>query len=164
MNAIDIIILICFIPAIVQGFTKGLISQLSALVSIFLGAWLSFKFANLVCNWLQPYIEVQEQVLYIIAFVLIMIVVIICLYLIGRLIGSLIKLVMLDWLDKMLGVVFALLKATFFIGLFIILFNTINIKFNIVSEEILSRSVLYSTIKDFAYTIFPYFKELLMKP
>lgn len=163
MSTVDIIILICFILALAEGFTKGFISQLSALISLILGAWLSFRFAGTVCEWLKPYLEVPEQVLYIISFGLILTVVLLGMFMISRLILSLVKLVMLGWLDKLLGVFFALLKAALLIGILIILFNTINTKMNLVREEVLQESKLYGPLKDLAYTIFPYLKELLMK-
>jgi hypothetical protein len=46
VNVIDIIILICCVPALVQGFRKGFISQAVSLVSLVLGAWLAFKFSE----------------------------------------------------------------------------------------------------------------------
>ena len=163
MGTVDIIILICFIPALIQGVRKGFIAQLTALISTIVGAWLSFRFSDTVCDWLKQYIEVSEQMLHIIAFVVIMIIVVLLLNLVGRLITSVVKLVMLGWLDKLLGVVFALLKTSLILGILIILFNTINTNFNIVNEETLKESIFYTPLKEFSYGIFPYFKELMMK-
>ena len=70
---------------------------------------------------------------------------------------------MLGWLDWILGVVFALLKAGLFIGICIVLFDTLNAKFEFVDNAVLDESVLYSPIRDIAYTVFPYLKELLLK-
>ena len=70
---------------------------------------------------------------------------------------------MLGWLDKLLGAVFAVLKASLVLGILIILFNTLNSAFNIVPESATDGSVLYGTLKRISYTVFPYFKELLFK-
>ena len=70
---------------------------------------------------------------------------------------------MLGWLDKILGIIFAIIKTALILGLLIILFNTLNIQFNIIKSDILVESVVYTTLKNFAYTIFPYLKELLFK-
>ena len=43
------------------------------------------------------------------------------------------------------------------------MFDTINLKYGLVSETALSESIMYNSIKDLAYTVFPYLKELLMK-
>ena len=163
MATLDIIILICFIPAVIRGLQKGFIEQAVALISIVLGAWLAFKFSSMVCDWLKAYIDVSETVLNIISFALIIIVTAFLLFLVGRLLTGFMKLVLLGWLDHLLGIVFALLKTALIIGLIIVMFDTLNVKFEFVKAETLDASVLYNPIKDMAYTIFPYLKELLFK-
>ena len=161
MSIVDIILLICFIPAVVQGFRKGFISQVIAIVSIILGAWLSFRFASAVSEWLAQYIQGSEQILKLIAFALILIAVIAGLALLGKLIEGTFKLVMLGWLNRLLGVLFSLLKAGLIVGLIIMAFCSLNNTFGFVSEETLNGSVLFLPLKDLAYTVFPYLKELL---
>lgn len=163
MATLDIIILICFIPAVIRGLQNGFIEQAVALISIVLGAWLAFKFSSMVCDWLKAYIDVSETVLNIISFALIIIVTAFLLFLVGRLLTGFMKLVLLGWLDHLLGIVFALLKTALIIGLIIVMFDTLNVKFEFVKAETLDASVLYNPIKDMAYTIFPYLKELLFK-
>lgn len=161
MNTVDIILLICFIPALVQGFRKGFISQIIAIISIILGAWLSFRFASEVSVWLAQYITGSEQILKVTAFALILTAVIIGLALIGKLLESTFELVMLGWLNKLLGAAFSLVKAGLLIGLAIMVFCSLNNTFSLVSEEVLKESVLFPPLKDMAYTVFPYLKELL---
>ncbi len=163
MATLDIIILICFIPAFIRGLQKGFIEQAVALISIVLGAWLAFNFSSMVCDWLKTYIDVSETVLNIISFALIIIVTAFLLFLVGRLLTGFMKFVLLGWLDRLLGILFALLKTALIIGLIIVMFDTLNVKFEFVKTETLDASVLYNPIKDMAYTIFPYLKELLFK-
>jgi membrane protein required for colicin V production len=163
MSTPDIIILLCFLPAVISGITKGFIEQAVALVSLILGAWLAFKFSSVVGDWLHPYLEVSETVLHVISFAVIMVAVVLVLFVLGKVLAGVTKLVMLGWLDHLLGLVFALLKAGLLIGIGIVLFDTLNVKFELVDEAVLDGSVLYSPIRDIAYTIFPYLKELLLK-
>ena len=163
MSTPDIIILICFLPAIISGIMKGFIEQAVALVSLILGAWLAFKFSTVVSGWLQPYFEVSETVLNVISFAVIMVAVVLVLFVLSKILTGVTKLVMLGWLDRRLGLVFALLKAGLLIGIAIILFDTLNVKFEFVEEKVLDESVLYAPIRDIAYVIFPYLKELLLK-
>ena len=163
MSTPDIIILLCFLPAVINGIMKGFIEQVVALVSLILGAWLAFKFSNVVGEWLKPYFEVSETVMHVISFAVIMIAVVLVLFFIGKILSGVTKLVMLGWLDRLLGLVFAILLAGLLIGIGIILFDTINVKFSLVDEAVLEESVLYSPIRDIAYTVFPYLKELLLK-
>ncbi len=161
MNILDIILLICFVPALVQGFRKGFISQVIAIVSIIAGVWMSARFANMVSAWIGQYIQGSEQVLKVAAFALIFIAVIAALTLLGKLLEGTIKLIMLGWLNRLLGVLFSLLKAGLIIGLVIMAFCSLNDTFKFVSEETLNSSVLFPPLKDLAYSVFPYLKELL---
>jgi membrane protein required for colicin V production len=163
MSTPDIIILICFLPAVISGIKNGFIEQVVALVSLVLGAWLAFRFSNVVGEWLQPYMEVSETVLHVISFAVIMVAVVLVLFVLGKILTGLTKLVLLGWLDRLLGLVFALLIAGLFIGIGIILFDTLNVKFEFVDEAVLEESVLYGPIRDIAYMVFPYLKELLLK-
>ena len=148
MSTPDIIILICFLPAIISGITKGFIEQVIALVSLILGAWLAFKFSTVVSDWLKPYFEVSETVLNVISFAVIMVAVVLVLFVLSKILTGVTKLVMLGWLDRLLGLVFALLKAGLIIGILIILFDTLNVKFEFVEEKVLDESVLCDARSD----------------
>lgn len=163
MNTLDIILIICLSAALIEGLIRGFTEQIIALVSIIAGTWAAFKFSQLVCSMLQPYLQISEKVLYVIVFVLMIVVVILLLRLLGKVIKASIKFVMLGWLDRLLGALFALIKVSLIIGIVIILFNTINSSFHIVSESVMENSVIYAPMKRFAYRVFPYFKELLFK-
>ena len=161
MNILDIILLICFIPAAIHGFQKGFISQVIAIISIIAGVWLSVQFASEVTVWLAQYIQGSEQVLKVVSFALIFIAVIAGLALLGRLVEGTVKLIMLGWLNRLLGVVFSLVKASLIVGLIIMAFCSLNNTFQFVSEDVLNQSVLFPPLKNMAYTVFPYLKDLL---
>lgn len=160
MSILDVILLICFIPALIQGLKKGFISQVISIVSLIAGVWLSFEFSTAVSAWLAQYVEASEKLLKIASFAIIMIGVFIILGIVGKSLEGILKFVMLGWLNRLLGVVFAFIKTGLVIGIVIILFNSLNNSLNLVSEETLAQSVLYPPLKDMAYTIFPYLKEI----
>lgn len=163
VSTLDIILILCFVPFLITGFRKGFAVQLCAVASIVLGVWLSFRFSKQLCLWLSPYLHVSGTVMQIIAFIIVMIVVILALYLLGKLLKGVIKLVMLGWLDRLLGVVFSLANGLLVMGILIILFNTLNNCLNLVNNDFFSDCRVYNFIKDLAYRLFPYFKELLIK-
>lgn len=163
MNILDIILLVCFIPAIISGLRKGFIAQVVEIISIVLGVWLSVKFATLVGNWISQWIEASPQLINIISFAIIFIAVAVLLFTIGKLIEATIKIIMLGWLNKLLGVLFSMLKCILIIGFLIIVFEAINDTFGLVPESYLSDSLLYTPFRDIADSVFPLFKELLSK-
>lgn len=160
MSILDVILLIYFIPALIQGLKKGFISQVISIVSLIAGVWMSFEFSTAVSAWLAQYVEASEKLLKIASFAIIMIGVFIILGIVGKSLEGILKFVMLGWLNRLLGVVFAFIKTGLVIGIVIILFNSLNNSLNLVSEETLAQSVLYPPLKDMAYTIFPYLKEI----
>ena len=161
MNILDIILLICFIPAVVQGLRKGFIAQVISIVSIILGVWASAKFANALSIWIGQYITASEQVLKVVAFALILIVVFLILAAIGKALEGVFRLVMLGWLNKLLGVAFALIKTGLIVGLAIMAFDSLNATFHIVKDPVLAESVLYPPLRRLAYEVFPYIKDML---
>lgn len=161
MNILDIILLICFIPAIVQGIRKGFISQVISIVSLILGIWLSARFATVVSGWLGQWITAPGQVLEIVAFALILVLVFLGLGAVGKLLEATIRLVMLGWLNKLLGVVFALLKTALIVGLVIMAFSSLNSTVGFVKDEVLNQSMLYPPLKNIADDVFPYLKNII---
>ena len=161
MNVPDIILLICLVPALVQGFMKGFLSQAFELAALVAGAWTAYHFSWTATHWLLNHIQASAAILHLILFVLILIVAFYIFNLVGQGLRRIIRVVVMGWIDKLLGIFFAFLKAGLVIGLFIVVFHTINTRFGLVPARILDESVLYGPLKDITYSIFPYFKEIL---
>ena len=102
-----------------------------------------------------------DAVLQAIAFTLILLGVFFVLTLAGKMIEGIVRIVMLGWLNKLLGVVFALLKVLLAIGLFILIFDSVTTALEIDCSKTVSGSLFYTPIKDFADVFFPYMKELI---
>ena len=161
MSIIDIILLICFVPAIFNGVRKGFISQVISIVSIIAGIWVSYEFASIFSTWIGQYIHASENILKLVAFALIMAGVFVLLGIVGRFLEGVVKFVMLGWLNKLLGIVFSLLKTGMIIGVVIMIFSSVNNNLHMVDEQTLAESLLYNPLKDLAYTVFPYLKSLI---
>lgn len=161
MNILDIILLVCFIPAIFQGIRKGFITQAVSIISIVLGIWASARFSNIVSDWIAQYITASDQVLKLVSFGIILVLVFLALAVLGKALEGVFKLVMLGWLNKLLGVVFALLKTGLIVGLVIMAFSSLNDNFKFVQESVLNESILYPPLKKIAFEVFPYLKDML---
>jgi len=161
MPVLDVILLVCFIPAIIRGISQGLIKQIVSLLSILVGAWCAFQFSSMLTEWLQQYINADQQILGIIAFVIIVIAVIIGLNLLGNLLTKTMEIASLGWANKLLGVLFAILKTAMILGLLIMVFEGLNDKFALVEKESLESCTVYSALESFASFIFPFLKNLV---
>ncbi len=163
MNTLDIVLLLLFIPGIIRGLTKGFLEQIISLGGIVLSVYLSFKFSNLACDYIQQYITVSETVLHVLGFAVVLLGSLILVILCAKLVTKVAEMASLGWINKVLGMVFSLCTTALLLGILIILFDTVNLKFELVQGPVLEESVLYGHLKDFGYFIFPYMKQLLMK-
>ena len=163
MNTLDIVILLLFIPGIIRGLSKGFLEQAISLVGVVLSVYLAYHFSDFACDIIKNYITVSETVLNVIGFAAILVVVLLLVMLLSKLVTKVAEMASLGWLNKVLGLVFALCTTALVIAIIIILFDTVNVKFELVKSTILQDSVLYGHLKDFGYFVFPYLKQLLMK-
>lgn len=161
MAVIDIIILVAFIPGIIKGIKDGFIGQLAGIGGLFLGFYLAYKFSYLVSTYFTKWFpSLNEPTIKVISFAVIVIAVVIALFFIGKIVEKLVKVVMLGWLDKLLGVIFAILASAFIIGLVLTMITYVNNTwFTIISEDKISQSIFYTRLSDLANTVFPYLKS-----
>jgi len=164
MSTVDIIILLLFVPGLIQGLRKGFVYQAISLVSVFAGIWLAFHFSEMLCELLMSYIPKAPHTLaYIIAFILVVGAVIILLGIVGRALQKIIRIVMMGLLDRLLGILMSSITSLLLISILVVLFSYINNITGLVSQDILNESSLYGPIKDFAYKAFPYLKGFIVK-
>ena len=161
MCALDIILLVCFIPALISGISKGLVEQIVGLASLVLGAWLAFRFSARLSVWLAPYMNLEEKLLHVVSFAIILILTIVVLFLIGKLLTGLLKMADLGWINRAFGFIFAIFKTALLLGLLITVFEGLNDKWDFVKPEVLAESPVYIALKGFALKVFPYLKSLI---
>ena len=161
MNTLDIVILVLFIPGIVRGMSKGFIEQAITLVGIVLSAYLAFKFSGVACNWLKNFLTGSETILHVLGFAVVLVGVLLVVMFVAKLVTAAVEKASLGWLNKVLGLAFSIAVSALVIGLLIILFDTVNVKFGLVKSPVLQESLLYGALKDFGYFVFPYLKGLL---
>lgn len=161
MAILDIILLLCFVPAIVSGISKGFVKQVVDLAAILIAAWAAFHFSTVMGEWLSQYITLEKSILNVISFILIIIVTAVVLNLVGALVTKALKAVSLGFVNRLLGLVFAILKVAVILGLVILLFETLNSTLHIVKPEATADAVVYNALKDAAEMIFPILKTFV---
>lgn len=161
MNLLDIILLILLIPGTIRGITKGFLEQAATLVGIVLAVYLAYHFSEPVCVWLGQYLTVSSTILHVIGFAVMLMGVLIFVLFFAKLLTKVADSASLGWFNRVMGFVFSIALSSVILSLLIILFDTVNTKFELVKTPVLTDSVLYGLLKDLGYWIFPYMKELL---
>ena len=148
-------------PAVIRGFSKGLIIQLIALLSVYVGAIVAFRLSPVFSIYVGQLFVGTEKAVALITFVIIFAAVLLLMRLVGKIINGTVKNLALGGLNRILGVSFAVLTTIVILGIIITIFESLNTAFGLVSEETLAESVLYNPVKTIANHIFPYIKEWL---
>ena len=147
MCTIDIILAVCFLPAIYLGIRNGLVRQLVSLCAVFFGIKLGVRFSAAVSTWLGENLGMTEFWSKSISFVLIFLAAALIISIIGRGIGRIVKFSLLGWLDRLLGLVLALIVAALIISAGLQMFSGANNMFHIISDEKLAESQLLPVLK-----------------
>ncbi len=116
MNPIGIGILLLIAYFGFRGFQRGLIDEVGRLVGLVLAVILAYQFSPLLEEHIGLANDLARSA---VAFVGIFIVTLIAMMLITRLVRSLVELVLLEWLDKLGGILFGLLKSIVVLGVLI---------------------------------------------
>jgi membrane protein required for colicin V production len=161
MNLLDIILLVLLVPGTIRGISKGLLEQVVTLIGVVLAVYMAYHFSEPVCTWLDQYINVSETALHVVGFIVMLLGVLIIVMCLAKVLTHVADAASLGWLNRALGFVFAIAVSALILSVLIILFDTLNAKFELVKTPILNESVLYGHLRDLGYFVFPYLKKLL---
>jgi membrane protein required for colicin V production len=107
MNWVDVVIIIYLALSIISGFAQGLIRSLLSIIGLIVGILLASHFYKQLGDILT-FIS-NRNVADIVAFIVILLAVMVIAALIGLVLRSIIKAIMLGWVDKLGGAVLGLI-------------------------------------------------------
>jgi membrane protein required for colicin V production len=160
IDAVDVFFLICFIPAVIGGLMNGLVRQVASLVALILGIWAGWHFSSLVAQGIQVFIKNNDSLVNIISFAIVFIIVLILVNMIGRGLSKIVQLALLGWLDKLLGVIFGIVKYAFVLSVLIYFINSLNDLYSFIPDDLFSGSRLFPILEKIAPSVFPYLEKL----
>lgn len=145
MSYIDIIIIIPALWFGYKGFTHGLIRELVSLAALMLGIYAAFAFTDLVAEWIyKP--EIPKEVYFAITFLAVLILV----FFIGRLMEKIIKLVIPEFINNLLGGLFSVTKILVIFSVVIYFIHSVDSKNVILTEQAVEKSFLYKYVEPIA--------------
>ena len=154
MNVLDIILAILLVVGAVNGFRKGIISQLCGLAGVLLGVWLGFKFGDRLGVWLG--VEIGE----IASFVIIFIGAVLLAALAGRISAAILRATGLGILNRFGGMALSLVEYVLICSLLLGLFQRVNNATGWVEPKVVEESVLVEPVMKVSEFVFPYLVEL----
>ncbi len=156
MHYIDLIIGLLLLFAAIKGFKNGFISELTSLAALVLGIWGAIEFSGVTSDFLTDKFRLQTEYLNIISFVVTFIAVVILVHITGNSINKLIEVVMLGFLNRLSGLLFAIIRSALIISIILLVFDKIDADMKILSQKAKSESRLYESVRNLAPSIFPF--------
>lgn len=156
MNTVDLVFAILLLWAAYRGFTKGFIVQLATLAALLLGILGAVMFSDFTSGLIIKKFEVSGQYLPILSFAVTFIVIVIAVHLLAKALNKLIDAIALGIVNRLLGVLFSLLKTAFIVSIVLVLINKLDNKYNFIPDKTKEESLLYKPLSNFAPMIFPY--------
>lgn len=153
MSILDIVFIIPIVWLAYVGFKKGLVIELSSLVALLLGIFVSLYFSDVTAEFLKETFDLKTKYLSLISFIVTFVLVVIAVNLVGKLVEKLIDLAALGFVNKSAGGVFGVLKAAIFLSFIIFFIEKADKKKVIISEDLSENSLFYPYIQPIAITL-----------
>lgn len=163
MGVIDIVIVCCFLPALYFGIKNGMVRQLVAVAVVYFGITLSLRFSTPASEWVLEHVKMSEFWAKAVSFILIFFVVALLLSLLGKIVEKILKISMLNWLNKLLGVVISFVLFVLLLSVLVYFVDSANNLLEFIPKEKLEESRFYPALLQFSQQVFPHFKELFTK-
>ena len=156
MNLLDIFIIVPLVWFAYKGVRRGLVLELASLAGLVLGIYAAIHFSDFTEQFLIDSFHAGGQYLHVVAFIITLVVVIVVIYLIGKLIEKLLDLVALGFFNKLLGLVFGLLKGALLVSVVLFVINSFDTNQRFLKPHVKERSLFYAPVEKIVPTIVPW--------
>lgn len=136
--------------AAISGLRKGFILELAMLLGLIVGVWAGLHFSKLAAALLKETFHLQGAYLPILSFVVVFIIVLIGVYFFGKILEKSAEVMLMGWINKLLGLVFGILKQALILSFILMILNNFASSGDIISKEQQQKSYFYNTVKGIA--------------
>lgn len=159
MNWIDATIIVILIISMVMGFINGLVKEVASLAALILGIWGAIKFSSFTAAKLYDYFDMSGQYVGVIAFIITFGLIVVVIHFIGIVADKIVNAASFGLINRILGIVFGLIKSVLIMSVFFVVLNVINSKKSFLPEDKIQGSIFFNPIADIAPAIFPIIGE-----
>jgi membrane protein required for colicin V production len=159
MNWLDAIIVVVLILSLVSGFINGLVKEVASLAALIIGIWGAIKFSSFTAAKLYDYFDMTGHWVGVIAFLVTFGLIVVIIHFVGIMADKIVNAASLGFINRLLGIVFGLLKAVLIMSVVFVVFNAIDVRRPFLPKKIIEESRFYNPISDIAPAIFPIIGE-----
>lgn len=146
MSWLDIIILLPLLLGLAMGLKKGLIIELTSVLTIFVSFSCAHLWGATVAVWMMQQFAWTEAVCSVVAYSLIFVLVNLALYLLARLVSKLFKVIKLGWLNRALGGIFGIAKWAVIMLFIVMCVHRLDMQYHFMKDKLIERSPVYKAI------------------
>jgi membrane protein required for colicin V production len=154
-NWIDVLIVIILLWSIIKGFRKGFIIELASLLALILGIYGAIKFADITAGYLSDNVNLPDDYTPLIAFALTFIVIVIGVHFLARLVQTLVKMVALNFINRLAGAIFSGLKITLILSFVLFFVESIDQNVKVIPRKQKQESIFYYPLSSVAFDFLP---------
>jgi membrane protein required for colicin V production len=155
MNYIDMFIMVLLIWAVFKGYTRGFIMQLATIAALVIGIYAALKLSGFTAKHLERYLNTSSESLYLISMAVTFILVFIGINFVGHLVEKMVETVELSFVNRLLGVLFSVIKTMIIIGIILAFANRLDQKVSILPKYTREHSLFYKPFTRIATILFP---------
>jgi membrane protein required for colicin V production len=159
MNWLDAIIVIVLILSLVTGFINGLVKEVASLAALIIGIWGAIKFSSFTAAKLYDYFDMTGHWVGVIAFLVTFGLIVVIIHFVGIMADKIVNAASLGFINRVLGIVFGLLKAVLIMSVVFVVLNAIDVRRPFLPKKIIEESRFYNPISDIAPAMFPIIGE-----
>jgi len=126
----------------------------ASLAALILGIFGAIKFSYMTSDFLVEKFDMTTQYLPLISFAITFVIIVVVVHLMAKALDKLVKAIALGFVNRLLGVLFGVIKTAFILSIILVILNTIDRKTHFLPEDKIEESFLYKPISAFAPLIF----------
>lgn len=161
MNWLDLTVGILLVIAFINGLRKGLIMQLVGLATIVLAAIFGGRVAQTILPEITRLTNLSPEMAKVLSFILAFVAIAIALSLVGRLLQQFIDIVLLSFVNRLLGAVIAVGTMMVFLSIILNLVLMLDYNENIIKRETKEESFFFERVEAVVPAIVPYLQPQL---
>lgn len=153
---LDICLVIPLAWGLVRGLYKGLLLSVGSLIGLVLGIYVANIYSTDLTKFMLSKFVLSENIAHVIAYFLIFAGVTLVTFFVAKILDKFFKVVMLSWLNRLLGAIFGILKYALVISVILNLLSMVDGYVQTIPEQRKKESILYEPLYKLVPTVLPY--------
>ena len=145
-----------------MGFKKGFVISLFTLLALLVGLYAGIHFSDFLSNWFISNDVMNGDYTSPVSFTIVFLAVGAIVYFIGVLIQRLLKVVQLNMLNKLIGLILGIIKSAYILSFAIILLESYDERGDFISDDVKEGAALYIPTKQICLVTLPSIKETVL--